>query len=67
VLYGFKAFYLVMVVVGCTMQLSAIVDLADGLLFIMAIPNLIGLYLLAPVVKRELAAYMERVRSGTTR
>ncbi len=67
VLYGFKGFYLVMVVVGCTMQLSAIVDLADGLLFIMAIPNLIGMYLLAPLVKRELAAYMERVRNGTTR
>jgi AGCS family alanine or glycine:cation symporter len=67
VLYGFKAFYLVMVVVGCTMQLTAIVDLADGLLFIMAIPNLIGMYLLAPMVKRELAAYMERVRTGTTR
>lgn len=67
VLYGFKGFYLIMVVVGCTMQLSAIVDLADGLLFIMAIPNLIGMYLLAPVVKRELASYMERVRSGTTR
>jgi AGCS family alanine or glycine:cation symporter len=67
VLYGFKGFYLLMVVVGCTMQLSAIVDLADGLLFIMAIPNLIGMYLLAPVVKRELEGYLERVRTGTTR
>lgn len=67
VLYGFKFFYLLMVIVGCTMQLTAIVDLADGLLFIMAIPNLIGLYLLAPVVRRELATYMERVRSGSTR
>jgi alanine or glycine:cation symporter, AGCS family len=67
VLYGFKFFYLGMVIVGCTMQLSSIVDLADGLLFIMAIPNLIGLYLLAPVVKREVAGYFERVRTGTTR
>ncbi len=67
VLYGFKGFYLLMVVVGCTMQLNAIVDLADGLLFIMAIPNLIGMYLLAPVVKRELEGYFERVRTGTTR
>ncbi len=67
VLYGFKVFYLAMVVVGCTMQLGSIVDLADGLLFIMAIPNLIGLYLLAPVVKRELDGYFERVRNGTTR
>jgi alanine or glycine:cation symporter, AGCS family len=67
VLYGFKFVYLVMVVIGCTMQLTSIVDLADGLLFIMAIPNLIGMYLLAPVVKRELAGYLERVRTGTTR
>jgi alanine or glycine:cation symporter, AGCS family len=64
VLYGFKGFYLFMAVVGCTMQLSSIVDLADGLLFIMAIPNLIGLYLLAPVIKRELESYLARVRSG---
>jgi alanine or glycine:cation symporter, AGCS family len=64
VLYGFKGFYLFMAVVGCTMQLSSIVDLADGLLFIMAIPNLIGLYLLAPVVKRELDSYFARVKSG---
>ncbi|TXK62529.1 alanine/glycine:cation symporter family protein [Alkalisalibacterium limincola] len=64
VLYGFKFFYLVMVVVGCTMSLGAIVDLADGLLFLMAIPNLIGLYLLAPVVKREVKGYFERVKSG---
>lgn len=57
VLYGFKVFYLAMAVVGCTMDLGAIVDLADGLLFVMAIPNLIGVYLLMPVVKRELDAY----------
>jgi alanine or glycine:cation symporter, AGCS family len=64
VLYGFKVFYLIMAAVGCTMQLGSIVDLADGLLFIMAIPNLIGMYLLAPVVKRELKAYFARIDSG---
>lgn len=64
VLYGFKLFYLGMVVVGCTMQLGSIVDLADGLLFIMAIPNLIGVYLLMPVVRRELDRYWSRMKSG---
>lgn len=64
VLYGFKFFYLGMAVLGCTMQLSSIVDIADGLLFIMAIPNLIGAYLLAPVVKRELNHYWARLRRG---
>ena len=61
--YLVYAVYLVMVVVGCTMQLGAIVDLADGLLFIMAVPNLIGMYLLAPVVKRERAPGRHRVRA----
>lgn len=67
VLYGFKFFYLAMVVVGCTMQLGSIVDLADGLLFIMTIPNLIGVYLLMPVVKRETDRYWARLRSGEIR
>lgn len=63
-LYGFKFVYLTMAVVGCTMQLGSIVDIADALLFIMAIPNLIGVYLLMPVVKRKLAIYQSRLRSG---
>ena len=53
-----------MAVVGCTMQLGSIVDIADALLFIMAIPNLIGVYLLMPVVKRALVDYMARLQSG---
>jgi hypothetical protein len=65
VLYGFKIFYLAMAVVGCTMQLGSIVDIADALLFIMAIPNLIGVYLLMPVVKRELAGYEARLAPVT--
>jgi len=64
VLYGFKFFYLCMVVVGCTMSLSSIVDLADALLFIMAIPNLIGAYLLMPMLRREVKLYWARLNSG---
>lgn len=64
VLYGFKIFYLFTAVLGCTLQLSSLVDIADALLFIMAIPNLIGVYLLMPVVKRELNAYWARLKSG---
>ena len=54
-------------VVGCTMQLGSIVDIADALLFIMAIPNLIGVYLLMPVVKRALVAYQAKLKSGEIR
>lgn len=67
VLYGFKLFFLAMAVVGATMNLGSIVDIADALMFIMAIPNLIGVYLLMPAVKRELASYEARLRSGEIR
>jgi AGCS family alanine or glycine:cation symporter len=67
VLYGFKIFYLFTAVLGCTLQLTSLVDIADALLFIMAIPNLIGVYLLMPVVKRELDSYWARLKSGQLR
>ncbi len=64
VLYGFKVFYLGMVIAGCTMPLGSIVGIADGLLFIMAIPNLIGVYLLMPALRREVDSYWLRLRAG---
>ncbi len=54
---AFKLFFLVFVVLGSTIELEAVVDLSDALVFVVAIPNLLGLYLLAPRVRRELQAY----------
>ena len=54
---GFKLFFLLFVVLGSSIQLSALVDLSDALVFVVAVPNLLGLYLLAPTLRRELAAY----------
>ena len=45
-------------------SLGSLIDFADSLLFLMAIPNLVGVYLLMPVVKRDLANYLARLRSG---
>lgn len=64
---GFKLVFLVMIVVGCTMPLDSLVNLADGLLFLMAIPNLIGVYLLLPVVRRRLLDYEHRLAAGVIR
>lgn len=61
---GFKLFFLAFVVLGSAVELSALVDLSDALVFIVAIPNLLGLYLLAPVVRREFASYSQRRRNG---
>ncbi len=60
----FKAMVLVAVVVGSSINLASVMDFADAMLLAMAVPNLIGVYLLAPVVKRELNAYWNDYKSG---
>ena len=54
---GFKLFFLIFVVLGSSIELSSLIDLSDAIVFIVAIPNLLGLYLLAPLIKSELVAY----------
>ena len=55
---GFKVFFCAFVVIGSSVNLGALIDLSDALIFTVAIPNLLGLYFLAPVVKRELDNYV---------
>ena len=52
-----KLFFLTFVVIGASIQLSSVVDLSDALVFVVALPNLIGLYLLAPIIKQEINRY----------
>lgn len=53
--------------IGATLQLGTIINLTDALFFSMAIANIIGLYILAPEVKRDLACYWSRLQSGQIR
>ncbi|MBT7398389.1 MAG: alanine glycine permease, partial [Hellea sp.] len=48
-----------------SIQLSAVLDFADALIFVMAIPNLLGLYILAPEVKRDLKIYLSDMRESS--
>ena len=54
---GFQLLFCAFVVVGASVDLGALVDLSDALVFVVAVPNLIGLYLMAPIVRRELDRY----------
>ncbi|MDQ3494549.1 MAG: alanine:cation symporter family protein [Pseudomonadota bacterium] len=64
---GYKLLFCVFVVIGASANLAVVVDFSDAMILVMSVPNLIGVYLLAPVVRRELASYMARVRSGEVR
>lgn len=60
----YKLIFLVFIVIGSTMQLGAVVDFSDAMILAMAFPNIIGLYFLLPVVKRELNSYWGRYKAG---
>ena len=45
-------------------QLGPILDISDALVFLSCVPNILGLYFLAPIVKKELDSYMARLKSG---
>ena len=60
----FNVIFLAFVVMGATLDLSVVQNFSDAAIFAMALPNVIGLYVLMPVVKRELQSYMDRVKSG---
>ncbi|MFI9614955.1 alanine/glycine:cation symporter family protein [Streptomyces sp. NPDC052023] len=59
----FKVLYTLFAVAGSLLTLQTLIDMADAVLFMLAVINIIGLYLLAPVVKRELNSFLEFVRA----
>ncbi|MFE6298419.1 alanine:cation symporter family protein, partial [Streptomyces sp. NPDC057866] len=58
----FKVLYTVFAVAGSLLTLQTLIDMADAVLFMLAVINIIGLYLLAPVVKRELNSFLAFVK-----
>ncbi|WP_252446435.1 alanine/glycine:cation symporter family protein [Pseudonocardia humida] len=60
----YQVLYCLFIVVGSVLTLGSVLSFADAVLFLLALFNIVGLYLLAPVVKREVAAYRDKLRSG---
>jgi AGCS family alanine or glycine:cation symporter len=60
----FKIIFCLFIVIGAAASLGPVIDFSDAMLFSMAIVNIIALYFLMPIVKRELHSYRRRLRSG---
>ncbi len=63
----FKVFFCACVVIGSSMSLGPVIDFSDSMIFLMAIPNVIGLYMLMPVVRDEVVQYWQKIDSGEIR
>ncbi|WP_336921717.1 alanine/glycine:cation symporter family protein [Aquipuribacter sp. SD81] len=60
----FKVLYCVFIVLGAVLTFSDVLNFADSMLFVCALVNILGLYLLAPEVNRMLRDYVAARRSG---
>lgn len=63
----YKLVFCAFVALGCMVQLGPILDISDALVFLICVPNILGLYFLTPIVKLELDKYMSRLKSGEIR
>ena len=59
----YKLMFCACIIVGASASLKSILDFADAILFAMAIPNVIALYMLAPELKKDLKEYLEKIET----
>jgi|TARA_R110000751_G_scaffold62520_3_gene128876 AGCS family alanine or glycine:cation symporter len=58
---AYKILFLIFVVVGASISLGSVIDFSDAMIFAMVVPNIIGVILLTPVVRKELNKYMNAI------
>lgn len=62
VTFIFKLIFCGFVVIGAAADLKHVIRFSDAMILSLAIPNIIGLYILAPEVKRDLKEYLQTLR-----
>jgi len=60
----YKILFLVFLVIGSASSLGAVINFSDAMIFAMAFPNIIGLVLLSPKVRKELQKYLNAIKIG---
>ncbi|HEA30036.1 MAG TPA: alanine:cation symporter family protein [Leeuwenhoekiella sp.] len=61
---SYKILFLIFVVIGAASSLGAVIAFSDAMIFAMVFPNIIGLILLSPKVRKELKAYLSAIKIG---
>ncbi len=58
----YKVLFCLFVVVGAASSLNAVIRFSDAMILALVFPNMIGLLLLSPRVRKELTRYLEAIR-----
>ena len=59
----YKFIFCVFVMICCAIKLDDVLSFSDSMVFAMALANIIGLAFMAPVVKREISDYWQRMNA----
>jgi len=60
----YKLLFLLFVVIGAAASMKSIWAFSDAMIFAMVFPNMVGLYFLFPVVKKQLKRYMDAIKTS---
>lgn len=58
----YKVVFCLFVVIGAASSMDAVVKFSDAMVFAMVLPNMIGLFFLAPVVTGEVKRFVESIK-----
>ncbi len=61
----YKFIFCIFTFIGATISLGSVIDFSDAMIFAMAVPNIIGLIILAPLVRKELKRYLKAIKIKT--
>ncbi|MFT4575598.1 MAG: AGCS family alanine or glycine:cation symporter [Polaribacter sp.] len=61
---AYKLLFLIFVVIGAAASMKSIWDFSDAMIFAMVFPNMVGLFFLFPVVKKQLKRYTDAIRTN---
>ena len=58
----YKLLFLLFVIIGAAASMNSIWAFSDAMIFAMVFPNMVGLYFLFPVVKKQLNRYLKAIK-----
>lgn len=61
---GFRIIWVLAIVVGAAISLDSVIAFSDAMFFLMSVPNLLGIYFLARVLRLEILRHRYRVSVG---
>ena len=61
---AYKVLFLLFIVIGAAASMDSIWKFSDAMIFAMIFPNMVGLFFLFPVVKKQLQRYLDAIKAA---